>query len=529
MKSLFTTGTLALLFWLGAFLPGHAQQILRERVLSWPNTQDGFVATDLLQLQPDSLRLLGDFQASNSSTTGGGGLQPIKTSLRRVRPVTCDTLPVPGAAFTTQGFLYTSAGLVTRQGRVLISNSSVNAPNLPVTLHLLNRDGSLRWQQSLLLTATYGEVGGLLEAPDQGFFVAIRTETAAYLVRLDSLGNKLWQRVVGRGLTQPDMYAPVYARSNNILLHSSYFVRNIGNTTCVIELSQNGDTLSRQQTSPDPQQLSMIDANNKGSLLPLRDGGFLVAASVDSANKGYFRPFLTRLDQNLNVVWSTIYRQQGTQQYRFSHPYELADGSLVVLSSSAFGGTQRTYYLFQYSASGTLLQRYAFTSPLIASLLQTGTGTSGPGFNTPSGLQPLSDSTFLLVSNLRAYVANKQVQRTYLAHIKVAGLRLVVNSAYIPAANSPLAARPGTGSTWPAPAYPNPASASLTVPLPALTGAARLTLRDLLGRPVRTQALAPGTGAATVTVGGLAAGVYLLSLERAGQAPAVQRLTVSGP
>lgn len=67
----------------------------------------------------------------------------------------------------------------------------------------------------------------------------------------------------------------------------------------------------------------------------------------------------------------------------------------------------------------------------------------------------------------------------------------------------------------------------MTVPLPALTSEARLTLRDLLGRPVRTQTVTPGTGAATVAVGGLAPGVYVLTLERAGQAAAVQRLTVS--
>nr|GFC66389.1 hypothetical protein [Tanacetum cinerariifolium] len=300
-----------------------------------------------------------------------------------------------------------------------------------IGLHLLTRNGPLRWQQTLPPPATIIKVTGLTEAPDRGFFVAINTEVYTYLVRLDSLGNTLWRKKIGKKsalVPPPFTYDPVYTRAGNLLFHCVYS-DNI--TTGVMEVSQNGDSLTTHPTSPNP--LSISNTSNPGlnPLIPLRDGGFLVAADVDSAN-GYSRPFLTRLDQNLNVVWSSIYRQNGSQQYRFSHPYELADGSLVVLANPS-NGYPTTYYLFRYSAAGVLLQRYPFTSPLIA-------GFPNTGFTQPVGLQPLSDSTFMLVSNLRSYVANgQQVQRTYLAHLRVAGLRRVVDSHYIPASNSPLA------------------------------------------------------------------------------------------
>lgn len=133
----------------------------------------------------------------------------------------------------------------------------------------------------------------------------------------------------------------------------------------------------------------------------------------------------------------------------------------------------------------------------------------------------------MLVSNLRSYVANgQQVQRTYLAHLKVAGLRRVIDSHYVPATNSPLAARP-LAASFPAPAYPNPATESLTVPLLAGQPAGQLTLLDLAGRQVLAQPVAAGATQVRLPVGAVAAGTYLLRYEVPGQPPATQRLTVA--
>ena len=526
MKSIIIKCAVVALLCLGVLLPGHAQQFLCERVLSWPNAQNGFIGTELLQLQPDSLRLLGDFQPGTTQ----GGVQPTTTSLRRIRVAACDTARVPGATFTVSSLLYSSVATVTRRGRVLVGNSS-STVNGPSQLSLFKRDGTLRWTRALPKINASEEFKSMLEAPDRGFFIGQLSMNSFYLLRLDSLGNVLWRRPVGRGVAPALGYSPVYTRAGTLLFHISYSPSNVFTSNGVMEVSQNGDSLTTRQTNPDPTQVSSIDYVNyrtyQGTLISLRDGGFLTVAAVDSAGKGLRRPYLTRLDRNLNVVWSTIYRQQASSQYRFSHPYELADGSIVVLCVPQSSYLQ-TFYLFRYSASGVLLQRYAFPSTLLPTLAQSGTGNGGPGLYVPHGLQPLSDSTFMLTSNLYTFVANKQVRRTYLAHIKVAGLRRVINSTYIPTTNSALATQ-APATVWPAPAYPNPASTQVTVPLPALSGAARLTLTDLLGRRVRALGVAAGTGAAVLEVGGLAQGVYLLSLERAGQAPAVQRLTVTGP
>jgi hypothetical protein len=514
--------TLMVLLWLHVASASSAQQILKERILSWPATQLGFVATGLLRVQPDSLRLLGNFQGTQVLTSAQ---QSTRISLRRVLTATCDTLPVRGAAFQVQAVASNSStGLATRAGRVLISNWYVTNLSSPIGLHLLARNGLMRWQQTLP-SPTYNttvNITGLLEAPDRGFFVAVQLLERTYLARLDSLGTILWQKTIGRRAflgPSPFAYDPVYTPTGNLLFHCIY---SNANTTGVLEVSQNGDSLTTHPTSPNPLLGSIYPAPGLNPLIPLRAGGYLVAADVDSAN-GYSRPFLTRLDQNMNIVWSTIYRQNSTQQYRFSHPYELADGSLVVLANSA-NGYPTTYYLFRYSAAGVLLQRYPFTSPLIA-------GFPNTGFTQPVGLQPLSDSTFMLVSNLRSYVANgQQVQRTYLAHLKVAGLRRVVDSHYLPASNSPLATRaPAEAGIILGDLHPNPASetATLSYQLPAGTATATLVLYDLTGRRVVVQVLQEAKGEAQLSVRGLATGFYRVALEVAGRPIVSRKLAIT--
>jgi hypothetical protein len=335
------------------------------------------------------------------------------------------------------------------------------------------------------------------------------------------LGNVLWQKVLSRHKRGSviGFHDPVYTRTGTILFHPRYDL-----TAGVMEITQNGDSLTIRNLSPVPTQTSYFQVLVRGSLLPLRDGGYAVLGQVDSAATGYYRPFLTRLDASLNVVWTSMYRPQATKQYTFSHPYELADGSIVVLARNNNSGRQEPYWLFRYSASGSLQQRYAFASALLPALTNAAANATA-FFDDPVGLQPLSDSTFVLVNNVTQYVNNVRIQALYLAHLKVPGLRRVIDSHYIPATNSPLAVR-ATSLAFPAPAYPNPAREIVTVPLPASRAAGQLVLTDLAGRRVLAWPVASGATSATLPVRGVAAGLYLLRLEVPGQPPGTQRLAI---
>ncbi|RZJ57675.1 MAG: hypothetical protein EOO55_02895, partial [Hymenobacter sp.] len=345
MKSLWW---LRFLFLLSVARLGSAQQLLCERTLPWPATQAGYRATGLLRTQPDSLRLVGDFSSSNSAP------QALTTSLRRVLVAACDTLPVRGASWPLAGYIGTSQGLVTRRGQVLLSNSSPSDPTAPVGLRLLGRDGQPRWTRTLSL-GRYQAVNALLEAPDRGFFVEVGTFATHWLVRLDSVGNTRWQKVVGQGGVGRQVQAATYTRTANLLLYGQFFggVR-------LWEITQNGDTLRWINPVVAPAQATPnVNRIDLECMQPLRDGGFLLLANLDSVYTGnyhYFRPLLIRLTATLQVVWTSVYRQQATASYRFSSPLELADGSLLVAARNAASGYQgNPYWLFRYSGSGQLL------------------------------------------------------------------------------------------------------------------------------------------------------------------------------
>ena len=229
---------------------------------------------------------------------------------------------------------------------------------------------------------------------------------------------------------------------------------------------------------------------------------------VDSANTGYMRPFLARLDRNLNMVWAHVHRQR--LAYYFAQPQELADGSLVVVASNLQSGRNYPFWLFRFSAAGTWQHTYPFVSQVLTANANGGHGY----FNFAHGLQPLSDSTLMVVAGGYGDLTSSRI---YLAHLRVPGLPRVVDSHYVPPAI--LAVRPGRAGGVALDLYPNPASETITVHavLPLALGPATLVLTDALGRAVAAQPLPRSTGEARVSVLGLPPGLYLATVEADGQ------------
>lgn len=524
MKKLFL-----LLLVVGRVLHVHAQQILCERVMTATAGQPTLFLSGLLQVRPDSLRLLGDFHAPVPGGIGGSTApRPARTWLYPWQPTTCDTLPGQSVFVNQHYYNGASVARPNRRGQVLLATAIDGPPpytdSIRVLLHLFGRNGQRRWSRVLPPSFKQESAAGVLEAPGGGFYVC----GVNFLARIDSTGQVRWRRNYRCGT----LLSPTYTRRGTLLVALQNYGRLL-----LMELNQQGDSLTSKPLSPIPTQSSSpgpaISWPLSGHiLLPLRDGCFAAIGRVDSASTGIFRPFLVRLDQNLNVQWSYIYRPQqtaGTSYYlenQFSFPYELADGSLTVLQKNVSSGYSKPFWLFRFSASGTLQNTYAFTPQVLPPpVCSSGSCRGYLGF--AKGLQPLSDSTFVLAANTTYYYVNGQyLNLNYLARLKVPGLRRVVNSFQVPPA-TPLAARPGSAA-WPAPAYPNPAAATLRVPLPAHTPSARLVLTDLAGRRVRAQAVPATTAEAELSVSGLAAGVYLLRLESADAPTATQRVTV-GP
>ncbi|QHJ08481.1 T9SS type A sorting domain-containing protein [Hymenobacter busanensis] len=266
----------------------------------------------------------------------------------------------------------------------------------------------------------------------------------------------------------------------------------------LLEVSQQGDSL-RGVLVPAHPNYAFVSAYGFGGdqLLALRDGGFIFTGRTDSITptmSSVSRPFVLRVDANLNVVWRYVHRPTvPNSPFGFSCPRELADGSLLVFVTR--NSPANTFWLYRFSPTGTLQQQFAFTPT--ASVL------AAQQIPVPVGLAPLSDSTLLTV--LRAS------EITYVARLRVPGLpRVVEGAGGVPLPARTPAARPLASLR----AYPNPARTAFTVPLalPAAARTAALELREATGRLVRRLPLRPGQREAAVSVAGLPAGLYLCQL-----------------
>lgn len=517
---------LALVCGLGVGASAHAQQLLSERVLMSRPSQSYFISTDLLAVQPDSLRLTTEYRPATPSTGSGVSGTPAYIRLLRALPAACDTLPTSARTpFIGQARLVTSMNFPTlsrtvRRGQVLTATVirtttqwAIGGDSAGLRVSLFGRDGHLQWTRLLPpLTYQVESAAGLLDAPNGDYYVC----NGGTLLRLDSLGNVRWRHVYHVG----ELHSPVYTRWGTLLVALTSFSSAIN--IAVMEINQHGDSLTTRRVTPNPLETGTLYTQAERTFLqPLRDGGFSLAGMTDSA--GYFRPFLARLDANLNVRWTYTYRPQATRFFRFVHPCELADGSLVVLATNNLSGLNAPYWLFRFSALGALQQRYAFASQVLPLNPATRLGT----FGQLRGLVPLSDSSFMVASSYYLYgrTTAQDQALTYLAHLRVPGLPRVVDSHYIPAA-MPTATRPAARLNWQL--YPNPASETLNMryTLPPGSGPAQLRCTDALGRQVHTQAVPPGTAAATVAVAAWPPGLYVLTLEANGQVLARQRVSV---
>ena len=517
MGTFFKHGLLVLWTCLAAGLQARAQ-ILCERVLpSSPTTPYSFSGEALLRVRPDSLRLIGSF----NSVAGNAYL--VKQRMVRVSVSSCDTLPLRGSSAPTPNADYPQydrrPACVTRRGEVLMASTQRTGPIQPGTdsvrlrLTLLGRNGRVRWSRLVAPCLPRQSAESLLEAPDGGFYAA----GAGALMRLDSLGRLLWCRSYREVF---NFRTPTYSRRGTLLFSVGYrvFLRAGASPYIgagVLEVSQHGDSLGLHPVQPAGGTGAINSAWGSSSvevLRPLRDGGLLFLGLTDTIVPNQSgRPFLARYTSSLQVAWIFALPQRGLNYFTMAQPFELADGTLLVLVGTCLSSRSQPFWFYRFSATGALLQRYPFNSQVLPAPANALVGNEG----WVQGLQPLRDSSFVLAC---AHAGATPAQAlTYLAHLRVPGLPRVLDSSFFP-----LGTRPGAGLTPDAlgPPHPNPATetVSLAYALPISSNTATLVLHDLTGRRVLTQSLTGRTGTAQLTVAALPSGLYLATLEINGQA-----------
>ncbi|WP_210516966.1 T9SS type A sorting domain-containing protein [Hymenobacter terricola] len=182
---------------------------------------------------------------------------------------------------------------------------------------------------------------------------------------------------------------------------------------------------------------------------------------------------------------------------------------------------------------GTTALPTASGGALVARLADTGTGAT-VAWAQRGGAASNTDASCLAVAGARLYMAGNFQNTATFGSLTLASSPLGAATNFLAFLTDPTF---GATVTATAPAlsgtafalYPNPARSATTIMLPALPGTATatLTLRDALGRALRTdQVSLPAAGLHhELSLSGLSAGLYVLQVQ-AGETTASRRLVV---
>jgi hypothetical protein len=480
-----------------------AQQLVQERLYKVGGTFRNFTSS--------SITREGNVIMFGVETTTAG----IQSNLSLIKANT-DTLWIKNGSLTSVGQGLKQAP---DSGYVVHFTKRYTSPTAsgPV-LQKFDKNGNLQWTKPYAMNA-FDTGQKLLVAPDSGYFLGGRTIIGGNnkrftLGRTDSLGNLIWRR--GYDWSNNDFFSDIQHTFNgNIIMYG-----NSGGPERLklLLVNQQGDSvLGKKLTIVGGIRAERV-FSDASYITPLTDGGFVMAAEIDTTATGA-SPMLgmvVKVNANLQPVWHYIYRALPDNVY-FTRSRELADGSIVMLAHERKGAAStpgNKFFLYHFSSNGTLLNIHTFTSSIA---LQIRAFT----------MEALPDSSFMIGGQGVITGSPNYTYGMYLAKVKIAGIPagLQLPNAVINSVSPELA----KNKAFLGQSYPNPTSSEVTIPysLPKGYNQANITIREIAtGREVRSFNLNKSSSSLKVELGGLSNGLYLYNLVVDDKLVATKKLAV---
>lgn len=471
----------------------NAQQIVRERIFKIGNSGRSFGASTTTR-------------EGNIVFTGGNGTTSGTQSIIALLNPNVDTI------WLKQGPLI-SIGLGIKQtsnsGYMYYATKRYTAPTASGTiLQYYDSNGQLQWTMPYAMNA-FDTGHLLLTAPDSGYFLGgkniINGKNRRFtLGRTDSLGNLKWRK--GYDWGNSDFFSDMqHTRNGNIVMYGVTITGMDPQRLKLLLVNQNGDSvLGRKLTIVgNPNRNERMTAGFCG-VTPLSDGGFLLAAEIDTTatNAPSKLGMVVKANASLQPVWHYIERSVPNNVV-FTRSRELTDGSVIMLAYERKGTTSapgNKFFLYRFSAAGALLNIYPFTSSLAVEV-------------EGHAMEALSDSSFMIGGSATITPAPNSTYGFYVAKVKVAGLppALPLPAPIINGIQQELSTSKGSLGQ----SYPNPTATEAIIPysLPKNYRKASISIRELAtGREIRSYTLKKGSNSLKADVSSLSNGLYLYTL-----------------
>ncbi len=197
----------------------------------------------------------------------------------------------------------------------------------------------------------------IIQTSDGGFAVAGYTtsfdvvQRDAYVVRLDTLGNIIWQKTYGGNLLE-QAYSIKQSLDGGFII--SAFRYGLTSNLWLIKTNANGDTSWTKNIG--------YDENDFGTNLQLTDdGGLLVVGYTDSdiISNGDRDVWLLKFDSTGNQLWEKTFGGESADEgFKL---LKLDDGNLIIAGySESFSGGDRDGWIVKTSSSGNFIWSNSF-------------------------------------------------------------------------------------------------------------------------------------------------------------------------
>ena len=247
---------------------------------------------------------------------------------------------------------YSYAIVVTSSGDFTIAGSSTSESSggVDAWVYRLSTDASIEWQRAVGGPGDE-EFYAVAATADDGTILAGYTTTwgeggkDALVARLDSQGNRVWIRTIGRaGDDQARALVPFRDGSTLVIGSTTVDEPPAFGDIWVVKLSDQGVT---------QWEIALVGPGDDRALsaTATADGGCAIAGYSDSATAGNYDGMLVKIDDMGHLAWARHYG--GANADRFSAVITSADGALVLAGyAKSFGSVTADAWVMKATETG---------------------------------------------------------------------------------------------------------------------------------------------------------------------------------
>ena len=169
----------------------------------------------------------------------------------------------------------------------------------------LDSQGNKLWEKTYG-GRMYDVVESLIQTPDGGYMAAIRTGAASagdadgWLLKLDSQGNKLWEKTYG-GNDWDSLTSLVYTLDDGYMIAGYTNSYGAGHSDgWLLKLDSQGNKLWEKT-------FGGSERDSFSSLISTSDAGFVLAGNTRSKGTGEANAWIIKLDSESNKLWERNY------------------------------------------------------------------------------------------------------------------------------------------------------------------------------------------------------------------------------